>query len=158
MTAIPLALDGYLDDLPVPGDEGLTASFRVISSPTDDAMDETVWACRTADPHIAHSLLTWMRPGDLLRIGGHLVLPGPDDEGGPQLSVDTLELLLPAPTRHPADMVLDRYGPYLVVFDPGVHTVPVFTEAGTWVGTAEDPDAINDLIHAHETGSPPDGT
>ncbi|WP_328947352.1 hypothetical protein OG259_41325 (plasmid) [Streptomyces sp. NBC_00250] len=112
MTAIPLALDGYLDSLPAPGDDGLTARFRLISSPTDDAIDDTVWDCHTADPRIAHELLTLMRPGDLLRIGGHLVLPGQDNEGGPRLSVDALELLLPAPDRHLADMVLDRYGPY----------------------------------------------
>ncbi|MFJ6785244.1 hypothetical protein [Streptomyces yangpuensis] len=152
MTAIPLVLDGYLDELPVPGDDGLTARFRVISSPTDDATDDTVFACRTADPHLAHALLNLMRPGDLLRVGGHLVLP---DEGSPRLDVDALELLAPAPARDLADMVLDRYGPYLVVFDPAVDTVPVFTEAGTWVGTAEHADAITDLIHAHETGSPP---
>ncbi|MFH8717505.1 hypothetical protein [Streptomyces zaomyceticus] len=44
MTAIPLVLDGYLDEFPVPGDGGLTVHFRVISSPTDDAVDETAWA------------------------------------------------------------------------------------------------------------------
>ncbi|MFE5597015.1 hypothetical protein [Streptomyces sp. NPDC056549] len=60
MTAIPLVLDGYLDELPLPDDDGLTARFRVISSPTDDVTDDTVFACRTADPHIAHALL--MRP------------------------------------------------------------------------------------------------
>ncbi|WP_329625889.1 hypothetical protein OG357_38295 (plasmid) [Streptomyces sp. NBC_01255] len=155
MTAIPLLLDGYLDELPVRGDDGLTARFRVISSPTDDNVDETVWACRTADPHLAHALLTLMQPGDLLRIGGHLAVPGPGDGGGPRLDVDALELLAAAPARHLADMVLDRYGPYLVVFDPEVDTVPVFTETGAWVGTAENADAITDLIHAHETGSPP---
>ncbi|MFF9854270.1 hypothetical protein [Streptomyces litmocidini] len=48
-------------------------------------------------------------------------------------------------------MTLDRYGPYLVVFDPAADTVPVFTEAGT----AEHADAITDLIHAHEAGIPP---
>ncbi|MFF8415058.1 hypothetical protein [Streptomyces omiyaensis] len=41
MTAIPLILDGYLGELPVPGDDGLTARFQAISSPTDD----TVFAC-----------------------------------------------------------------------------------------------------------------
>lgn len=73
MTAIPLVLD----ELPVAADDGLTARFRVISSPTDDATDETVWACRTADPHLAHALLTLMQPGDLLCIGGNLALPCP---------------------------------------------------------------------------------
>ncbi|MDV5143232.1 hypothetical protein R1T08_02630 [Streptomyces sp. SBC-4] len=153
MTAIPLVLDGYLDELPVADDDGLTARFRVISSPTDDATDETVWACRTVDPHIAHALLTLMQPGDLLRIGGHLALPGPGDEGAPRLDVDALDLLAPAPTRHLAEMVLDRYGPYLVVFAPDTNEVPVFTETGAWVGTAEHPDAITDLIHTYETGT-----
>ncbi|MFD9053520.1 hypothetical protein [Streptomyces zaomyceticus] len=152
MTAIPLALDGYLNALPVPGHDGLTARFRLISSPTDDAIDDPVFACRTVDPHIAHTLLTLMRPGDLLRIGGHLVLPGRDDNGGPRLSVDSLELLVRAPARHLAETVLDRYGPYLAVFDPETDTVPVFTEAGTWVGTAEHADGITDLIHTHESG------
>ncbi|MGW8355556.1 hypothetical protein [Streptomyces wedmorensis] len=125
MTAIPLVFDGYLDDLPIPGDDGVTVRFRVISSPTD----ETVWACRTADPHIAHELRTLMRPGDLLRIGGHLALPSPHDEGSPRLDGDALELLASAPARHLAETVLDHYGPYLVIFDPEVDTVPVFTEA-----------------------------
>ncbi|MFD7961319.1 hypothetical protein ACFV5J_11005 [Streptomyces zaomyceticus] len=60
MTAIPLVLDGYLDEFPPhsPGDGGLTVCFRGISSPTDDAVDETTWACRTVDPHVAHALLT----------------------------------------------------------------------------------------------------
>ncbi|MFJ5712751.1 hypothetical protein [Streptomyces sp. NPDC093105] len=155
MTAVPLILDGYLDELPIPGDDGLTARFRVISSPTDDATDETVFACRTADPHLAHVLLNLMQPGDLLRIGGHLALPGPTDEGGPRMDVDALELLARAPARHLAEMTLDRYGSYLVVFDPDVDTVPVFTEAGIRVGTAEHKDAVTHLIHAHESGSPP---
>ncbi|MFF5638270.1 hypothetical protein [Streptomyces sp. NPDC012825] len=155
MTAIPLALDGYLDELPVADDGGLIARFRVVSSPTDDVTDETVWACRTTDPHLAHTLLTLMRPGDLLRVGGHLTLPGRGDEGGPRLDVDALELLAPAPAMDLAEMVLDRYGPYLVVLDPDTDSVPVFTETGAWVGAAQNADAITDLIHAHETGTPP---
>ncbi|MFE0776436.1 hypothetical protein [Streptomyces sp. NPDC058861] len=153
MTAIPLVLDGYLDDLPVADDGGLIVRFRVVSSPTDDVTDETVWACRTTDPHLAHELLTLMRPGDLLRVGGHLALPGPGDEGGPRLDVDALSFLAPAPAMDLAETVLDRYGPYLVVLDTETDTVPVFTEAGVWVGLAEHPDAITDLIHAHETGT-----
>ncbi|MDX2565008.1 hypothetical protein PV371_35885 [Streptomyces sp. TX20-6-3] len=155
MTAIPLVLDGYLDELPVPGDDGLTARFRVISSPTDDATDETVFACHAADPHVAHALLNLMQPGDLLRIGGHLAVPGPGDGGGPRLAVDSLELLTPAPARNSAEMTLDRYSSYLVVFNSAVDTVQVFAEDGTWVGTAEHADAITDLIHAHEAGNPP---
>ncbi|WP_435191289.1 hypothetical protein [Streptomyces sp. bgisy126] len=158
MTAIPLVLDGYLDDLPVADDGGLIVRFRVVSSPTGDVIDETVWACRTADPHLAHELLTLMRPGDLLRIGGYLALPGPGDEGGPRLDVDALGLLAPAPALDLAETVLDRYGPYICVFDPDMDTVPVFTEAGSWVGLAEHPDAITDLIHTYEASTRPTPT
>ncbi|MET9725474.1 hypothetical protein [Streptomyces zaomyceticus] len=56
MTAIPLILDEFPPHSP--GDGGLTVRFRGISSPTDDAVDETTWACRIADPHVAHALLT----------------------------------------------------------------------------------------------------
>jgi hypothetical protein len=34
--------------------------------------------------------------------------------------------------------VIERMGPYLIVFDPDTDKVPVFTEAGTWVGDADD--------------------
>ncbi|MFC8294350.1 hypothetical protein [Streptomyces sp. NPDC057250] len=55
----------------------------------------------------------------------------------------------------PAETALDRYGPYLCVFDPDTDVVPVFATAGAWVGRGEHPDAITDLIHAHETGTRP---
>ncbi|MFE7948224.1 hypothetical protein [Streptomyces sp. NPDC057426] len=154
MTAIPLALDGYLDDLPVPGDDGTIARFRVISSPTDDVADETVFACSTVEPFIAYALLTEIQPGDLVRISGYLTFPDRLDQGGPRLAVDSLELLAPAPARYLVEMVLDRYGPYIVVLDPEADAVPVFTEAGTWVGHAPNPDAITDLIAAYEAGGP----
>ncbi|MFF1604136.1 hypothetical protein ACFVYV_43105 [Streptomyces mirabilis] len=47
-------------------------------------------------------------------------------------------------------MVLDRYGDYVVIFDADHNQVPVFTELGQWVGTAENPDAIATLIDIHE--------
>ncbi|MFE7330852.1 hypothetical protein ACFU8W_39145 [Streptomyces sp. NPDC057565] len=46
------------------------------------------------------------------------------------------------------DLVLERWGSYVSVFD----AVPVFTMDGTWVGEAASPDAIGDLIEAHENG------
>ncbi|MFD7961320.1 hypothetical protein ACFV5J_11010 [Streptomyces zaomyceticus] len=95
-----------------------------------------------------------MRPGDLLRIGGHLVLPGPTKDG-PRLDVDALELLAPVPAWDLAEMVLDRYGPYLASSTrrptgcrsslrqvPG--SAPPRTEG-----------VFTNWIHAHETGSPP---
>jgi hypothetical protein len=47
-------------------------------------------------------------------------------------------------------MVLDRYGPYVVVCDADTETVPVFTATGIWVGTAKDPDLISDVVNAFE--------
>ncbi|WP_331759417.1 hypothetical protein [Streptomyces sp. NBC_01579] len=61
-----------------------------------------------------------------------------------------MEVLAAAPSRALHDMVLDRYGPYLVVFDADIDTVLVFTENGAWVGEAASPDAIADLIDAYE--------
>ncbi|GGX67228.1 hypothetical protein GCM10010324_10610 [Streptomyces hiroshimensis] len=40
-----------------------------------------------------------------------------------------------------ADMLLDRYGPYLVICDGEKETVPVFTAHDAWVDGAENPDA-----------------
>ncbi|MFB7341203.1 hypothetical protein ACFCZ6_14195 [Streptomyces hydrogenans] len=154
-TATPFTLDGYLDDLPRSGDDGTTADFRLISSPTGDPDDETSYTCRTTDPHLAHALLSLMNPGDLLRVEGHLVLPGRDDHGDPRITVDALELLVPTPLLARTEMVLDRYGPYLLVLAPDTDTVPVFRETGAWIGLAADIAAVADLIHAHESSTPP---
>ncbi|MEW1699481.1 MULTISPECIES: hypothetical protein [unclassified Streptomyces] len=143
MTAIRLTLDGYLDEMP--------ARFRVVSSPTGQAVDETLWACRTFDPHIVHALMAEFRPRDLMRISGRLVVPGAATGAGPRLDIDTLQLLAPADAWHLAGPVVDRHGPYLCVLDPETGQVPVFHETGTWVGTAANPGAITDLIRTHET-------
>ncbi|MFF3459605.1 hypothetical protein ACFYXH_35970 [Streptomyces sp. NPDC002730] len=77
----------------------------------------------------------------------------PEDPSEPaRLTVDALEVLDAAllPVLH--DMVVERYGPYVVVFDPDRDAVPVFTAFGKWVGEAESPDAIGDLIDAYEKG------
>ncbi|AXK34666.1 hypothetical protein DVA86_20450 [Streptomyces armeniacus] len=154
MDAIPLALDGYLDAIPSPGATHGTARFRLIASPTDDVADESIWVCATRDPRIAHALLTEIHPGDLLRVTGYLLLPD-GTASTARLSVDTLEVLATAPLQELHDMVLDRYGPYAVVYDADRDHVPVFTTAGTWVGEAANPDAIGDLIAAFESDGPP---
>ncbi|WP_186319325.1 hypothetical protein [Streptomyces sp. SAJ15] len=41
-----------------------------------------------------------------------------------------------------------------MVFDSDIETVPVFTEDGTWVGEADDPDQISNLIDAFERDTP----
>ena len=149
MDTKPFTVDGYLDTVPTPGDAPHTARFRLIVSPTDDVVDDVTWSCTTSKPGIAHALLTEIQPGDLLHVSG--VLTQPNDPAEPaRLTVDALELLTTAPARALREMVLDRYGDYVAVFDADADTVPVFTALGQWVGTAESPDAIGTLIEIHE--------
>ncbi|MEE1806958.1 hypothetical protein [Streptomyces sp. BE133] len=61
-----------------------------------------------------------------------------------------LEVLGVAPARALQEMVLDRYGDYVVVFDADTDTLPVFTAQGQWVGLADNPDTITTLIDIHE--------
>lgn len=142
-----LTVDGYLDTVPTPGDAQYTARFQLIVSPTDDVVDDVTWPCTTSKPGIVHALLTEIQPGDLLHVSG--VLTQPDNPVKPaSFTVDALEVLATAPARALQEMVLDRYGDYVVVFD--ADTVPVFTALGQWVGTAESPDTIGTLIEIHE--------
>ncbi|WP_326594237.1 hypothetical protein [Streptomyces sp. NBC_01294] len=158
-----LAIDGYVDAIPAPGTSWGTACFDLIHSPADadriapDAPD-TVYACTTGDPRIADVLLREIQPGDLLRVTGTVVQPAA--LGTPaRLTVDALEVLeaAPAPVLH--DMVLDRYGPYAVIFDADTDAVPVFTEYGVWAGLAASPDSIDELIDVFEgRGQAAEGT
>ncbi|MFF4138067.1 hypothetical protein ACFY1B_42835 [Streptomyces mirabilis] len=149
MDTKPFTVDGFLDTVPAPGDAPYTARFQLVVSPTDDVVDDVIWSCITSKPGIAHTLLTEIQPGDLLHVSG--VLTQPTDPAEPaRLTVDALELLATAPARALKEMVLDRYGDYVVVFDADTDTVPVFTALGQWVGMAESPDAIGTLIEIHE--------
>ncbi|MER6374456.1 hypothetical protein ABT255_40235 [Streptomyces mirabilis] len=149
MDTKPLTVDGYLDTVPTPGDAPYTARFQLIVSPTDDAVDDVIWSCATSKPGIAHALLTEIQPGDLLHVSGVLTQPNRAAEPA-RLTVDALEVLATAPARALQEMVLDRYGDYVVVFDADTDAVPVFTALGQWVGTAESPDTIGTLIEIHE--------
>ncbi|MDQ1013390.1 hypothetical protein QFZ82_007958 [Streptomyces sp. V4I23] len=151
-----LAIDGYVDAIPAPGTGSGTARFDLIHSPADadriapDAPD-TVYACTTGDPRIADVLLREIQPGDLLRVTGTLVQP--DDPQAPaHFTVDGLEVLEAAPASVLFDLVLERFGNYVVVFDADRDQVPVFTASGRWVGEAANADAIGDLIDAYEEG------
>ncbi|MEU7649912.1 hypothetical protein [Streptomyces huasconensis] len=129
MDTTRLTIDGYLDTVPVPGTSPGTARFELIVSPTDDITDDAAWSCSTGDPRIAHELLNALQPGDQLRITGTLL----QSSGASTLArftVDALEVLAPAPVRALQEMVLDRYGDYVVVFDADTDTVPVFTALG----------------------------
>ncbi|MFB6807093.1 hypothetical protein [Streptomyces sp. NPDC056387] len=71
------------------------------------------------------------------------------------LVVTTLAVLETAPQlSNPAALptaVIERYGPYVCWFAAEDSAeIPVWTEAGVWVGTAGDPDALNELIEAFE--------
>ncbi|MEU5632116.1 hypothetical protein ACH47C_23395 [Streptomyces rishiriensis] len=149
MDTKPLTVDGFLYAVPSPGTRPGTAQFELITSPTDDPADDTVFSCTTEEPRIANALLTEIQPGDLLHVAGFLTQPA-SPAGPARLTVDALEVLATAPTRALQEMVLDRYGDYVVVFDADTDAVPVFTALGQWVGLADNPDAIATLIDIHE--------
>ncbi|MFF4787828.1 hypothetical protein ACFY3E_41750 [Streptomyces griseorubiginosus] len=156
MDTKPLTIDGFLYTVPAPGDGPGTARFQLVVSPTDDLVDDVVWSCTTSDPRITYALLTEIQSGDLLHVSG--LLTQLDDPAQPaRLTVEALEVLAPAPARALQEMVLDRYGDYIVVFDADTEAVPVFTASGQWVGTAENPDAIGTLIEIHERVNGGDG-
>ncbi|RPK23575.1 hypothetical protein EES37_38110 [Streptomyces sp. ADI91-18] len=149
MATRALTVDGFLCAVPTPGTRPGTVQFELISSPTDDAADDMVFSCTTEESRIANALLTEIQPGDLLHVTG--LLTQPDNPADPaRLTVDALELLATAPARALEEMVLDRYGDYVVVFDADTDAVPVFTAQGQWVGLADNPDTIAALINIHE--------
>ncbi|MFJ9380382.1 hypothetical protein [Streptomyces sp. NPDC101455] len=96
MDAIPLALDGYLTAEAVPGEQDHTACWRMTCSPTDRLVDDAVIPCTSQDPRVVHAVVTECRPGDLLRVTGHLTLPDAAGEGL-RFQADTLEILFEAP-------------------------------------------------------------
>ncbi|WP_326794003.1 hypothetical protein OHA79_52245 (plasmid) [Streptomyces sp. NBC_00841] len=151
-----LAIDGYVDAIPAPGTSWGTATFDLIHSPADadriapDTPD-TVYACTTEDPDLADVLVREIQPGDLLRVTGTVVQPD-DPEAPARFTVDGLEVLEAAPAPVLYDLVLECWGGYVSVLDADRDAVPVFTVDGTWVGEAASPDAIGDLIEAHENG------
>jgi len=151
-----IVLDGFLEEATVSGDlHGSTARFRLTVSPTDERTDEMILPCGVTDPALALAVIHDLAPGDKLRVSGHLRLPRTPDEPT-WLVVTTLAVLETAPLlSDPATnamAVLERYGPYVCYFDADTPAVEVFTETGTPVGTAADPDEIGALIEAHENG------
>ncbi|MFE6985842.1 hypothetical protein [Streptomyces griseus] len=157
----PIALDGFLDEETIPGDlHGSTARLRLTVSPTDERTDEMILPCTVADPALAHAAIHDLVPGDKLRVTGYLHLPR--TPGEPMwLAVTTLAVLDTAPLlTDPASVataVLERYGPYACWLDADTTGVDVFTETGTWVGTAPEPDAIGALLEAFEHRQAPNG-
>ncbi|MER6350107.1 hypothetical protein ACWC10_36830 [Streptomyces sp. NPDC001595] len=147
------AVDDWLDAIPAPGPRG-TVTFDLVVRPADiDLFDEdasdTVVTCTSGDPRIVHELLTGIQPGDLLRATGILVQP-PTSGEPTRLVVDALEVLDTALVPVLPDMVMDRYGDYVVIFDTDTDAVPVFTAHGQWADLADNPDAIATLIDIHE--------
>ncbi|CAL9676642.1 hypothetical protein SUDANB105_07939 [Streptomyces sp. enrichment culture] len=152
-----LTVDGYVDALPTPGPRG-TTDFELIVRPTDadtvspDAPD-TVVVCSTGDPRITELLLNGIQLGDLVRVTGILVQP--DDPATPaRITVAALEILAAAPIPVPHELVFDRYGAYVVIFDADRDSVPVFLASGEWVGEAASAETIGLLIDAYENGGP----
>ncbi|MEV2255866.1 histone-like nucleoid-structuring protein Lsr2 [Streptomyces sp. NPDC050147] len=118
-------------------------------------------ALQRRDPKLAHALINDLQPGDQLRVTGHLRLPRTPDE--PMwLDVTTLAVLETAPQLSDpaavATAVIERHGPYLYYFDAeDASEVPVWTVAGTWLGTAGAPGALGELIKAFEQRQAADG-
>ncbi|HEY9327029.1 MAG TPA: hypothetical protein VIS09_02120 [Streptomyces sp.] len=153
MTTEPIVLDGFLEEATVPGDlHGSTARFRLTVSPTDERTDEMILPCSVTDPVLALAVIHDLAPGDKLRVTGHLRLPRTPDE--PMwLVVSTLAVLETALVSDPATLataVIERHGPYVCWLDADTPDVEVFTDAGTWVGTAPEPNAISELLEAFE--------
>ncbi|MGX9923500.1 hypothetical protein ACWIG4_27040 [Streptomyces sp. NPDC002248] len=155
MTDDAIALDGFLDEETVPGDlHGSTARFRLTVSPTDERTDEMILPCSVTDPALTHTVIHDLVPGDKLSVTGHLRLPRTPDE--PMwLDVTALTVLETAPElSDPAAVttaVIERHGPYVCWFDAeDSGEIPVWTEAGVWVGHAGDPNALRELIEAFE--------
>ncbi|MDT3728763.1 hypothetical protein ROS62_29390 [Streptomyces sp. DSM 41972] len=147
------AVDGWAEAIPAPGPHN-TATFDLTVRPAnadtlpDDAPD-TVVSCTSTAAGIVHELLHGIQPGDLLRVTGTLLQPPTPGAPG-RLTVDALEVLDTALIPALGEMVLDRYGDYVVIFDADTDTVPVFTAQGQWVGLAANPDTIATLIDIHE--------
>ncbi|MFC7818711.1 hypothetical protein ACFUTR_29230 [Streptomyces sp. NPDC057367] len=147
------AVDGWVDTIPVPGPRD-TVTFDLVVRPADidalaDDAPDTVVTCTSGDPRITHELLNDIQPGDLLRATGALVQsPVPGEPA--RLTVDALEVLDTGLIPVLRDMVMDRYGDYVVIFDADREKVPVFTALGQWVGEADTPDTIATLIDIHE--------
>jgi hypothetical protein len=155
MGADAIVLDGFLDDETVPGDlHGTSARFRIFVSPTDERTDEMVLPCTVTDPVMAAAVLQDLVPGDKVRVTGYFRVPSTPDE--PMwLAVTTLELLQTAPqhTTDPGDAItamLERYGPYVCYIDADTDEVPVWTETGAWVGVADTPADIAELLDSYE--------
>ncbi|MFE9360320.1 hypothetical protein ACFYPB_40485 [Streptomyces olivaceoviridis] len=147
-----IVLDGFLDEETAGDLHGSTARFRLTVSPTDERTDEMILPCSVADPEMAHQVLHELTPGDQLRVTGYFRLPRTPDE--PMWMVVTeLTLLQPAPTMDPIGAftaMLERYGPYVCYIDADTDQVLVWTEAGAWVGVADTPADIGDLLDTYE--------
>jgi len=158
-----IALDGYLVEETVPGDiDFSTARFRIEISPTDERTDQMVLPCSVNDPELARFVVSHLQPGDLLRVTGFMRLPRTPD-APIWFEVLTLELLASVPVQAPAgqgdaftaeptigaDVLIERYGRYLLVHDP-VGVTYVWTQTGAWVGETEDLTALADLLRAFE--------
>ncbi|MFF2520112.1 hypothetical protein [Streptomyces sp. NPDC058086] len=139
MDTIHVAVDGWVDAIPAPGPRG-TATFDLIvrAADADTAVTETpdtVVSCTSGAPQITHALLTDIQPGDLVRVSGSLVQPQAPGEAA-RLTVHCLEVLGTALIPVLNDMVLDRYGDYVVIFDADHNQVPVYAGLRPCTGSA----------------------
>ncbi|MFI6662677.1 hypothetical protein ACIBL8_45075 [Streptomyces sp. NPDC050523] len=148
-----IVLDGFLDTEIMRDTDGSTVRFRLTVSPTDERTDEMILPCSVINRATAAAVLDDLSPGDQLRVTGHLRLPRTLDE--PMwLAVTNLEVLTTAPVLTNSNgafaIVVERYDTYLCYLDVDADQVSVWTEAGTWVGTAATPADLTDLLDTYE--------
>lgn len=163
-----LIVDGFLDEETLPGDDhGSTAQFRLTISPSDERADEAILPCTVADPALARTVLHDLQPGDQLRVTGWLRLPRTSGDGL-AVCVASIELLEPAPPHGASDTAadelpllpsnsslshdgeLERFGPYVVHYDPDTTVTSVWRQDGKWVGADAYPVSVDDLIEPFE--------
>ncbi|MEW2275797.1 hypothetical protein GTY41_40325 [Streptomyces sp. SID685] len=140
------AVDGWVDAMPVPGPRG-TVAFDLVVRPADidalaDDAPDTVITCTSGDPRITQELLHDIQPGDLLHATGTLAHPpAPSSPSTPWKS------WTPRWSRSCGRWCSTGTA---TTSSSSAPTPTTFTADGTWVGLADNPDAITILIDIHE--------
>lgn len=147
-----VVLEGFLDEETSPGTRDDSARFRIHLAADADRVDEAVLPCVVANPALAAVVLNGRKRGDLLRVTGHLRLPQRPD-GAMWMEVHAIDVLHPTlvPDRDDEEVTpfIERYASYVVIYDPDGLT-HVWHEAGSPIGSTDDPSEISVLIHTYE--------
>ncbi|MGW0730443.1 hypothetical protein [Streptomyces mirabilis] len=164
-----IVLEGYLDDRTIPEDgPGASVRFQLAVSPTDDRLDDLLIPCTVVGhPQLAHAVMHDLGISDLLRISGHLQLPQEPGDGL-RLHVNAIQVLdsgvdlsragskegLEAEVLAESGRI-ERRGNFQMWHDPGARQSSVWHASGEWVDSTDDPNALDDLIAAHQQRATP---